>query len=62
MNTVTFLEKLANNTHHSAILHKLINNQSEVVKKALETNDVALLRKQFASIDFLADVETVVQG
>lgn len=61
MKTVKLLEELANKTHYSQDLRDLINKQPESIKKALESKDSNLLRKQFSTKIRLANMTQVVQ-
>lgn len=62
MKIIALLEALANKPHYSIELKSLVQNQPKLIKKAIETKDVALLRKHLPSTIYLANMTTVVKN
>jgi hypothetical protein len=60
MNTVCFLEKLANDVHHSDIFNELISMQSTQIKEAFVANNNDALKKQLSDKEHFADNVAVV--
>jgi hypothetical protein len=55
MNAVTFLEQLANHTHHGAAINELISKQSDEIKKAFLANDTESLKRQISGVECCAN-------
>lgn len=58
---VMVLEKLASNVNNPKIIHKLIYNQPDEVKRAFLMNDAESLKKLISTVEYLANESHVVQ-
>lgn len=61
MNTIEFLEKLANYPRFHSEVDTLINNQPEIIKQAFLANDIECFKKQISNEDFFANEIEVVK-
>jgi len=62
MDTVKFLEQLAQNAHYRIELDELINDQPNEIKEAFRTNNPEMLKKQLGDVEYLANPSDVVQA
>jgi hypothetical protein len=62
MNTLTFLEKLAQNTHHRPLVKTLLGEQPDKIKNAILTNNASYLKEQFGSSTLATDMCHVLQN
>lgn len=61
METVKFLELMAQKVHHHSELDSLINSQSKELINAYRANDNASIRKYIGESEFVANPSDVVQ-
>jgi len=62
METIDFLEKMANYTHYDVQISKLISTQSSAVKSAIILNDSEALRMQMSPAGLFANDCDVVNA
>ena len=60
MNTVAFLEQLANNTHHCTAINDLVSKQPDAIQKAFLANDAEGLKKHVSDTEYYANNVAVV--
>ena len=61
MDTVNFLEQIANSTFYGEETHKLISGQPTEIQKAFLENDAELMKINFSNVGYLATPIEVVQ-
>jgi hypothetical protein len=62
MDTVKFLENLANHTHYSKNISSLINRQPSATKKAFLNKNTKQLQQQISSQEYFAHETHVIQS
>jgi hemerythrin-like domain-containing protein len=55
MDIVTFLEKMANKTHHSSEINDLISKQSSQIQKVFLENNADILKKEISNVRHYTD-------
>jgi hypothetical protein len=61
MDTVNFLEQLANNTSFSEEAHKLISEQPNEIRIAYLENNAEFIKNKFPHVGYLASTTQVIE-
>jgi hypothetical protein len=61
MDTVNFLEQLANYTSYSEDAQKLISKQPDEIQKIFLANDTESIKNKFPNVEYLANGTQVIE-